>query len=36
MAHHGMDEYIESMKRFAQKRGFKINCKYAGKQNLKI
>ncbi|OHB49664.1 MAG: hypothetical protein A2Y10_05770 [Planctomycetes bacterium GWF2_41_51] len=29
MAHHGMDEYIESMKRFASKRGSQINCKYA-------
>ena len=29
MAHHGMDEYIESMKRFAQKRGKEINCENA-------
>jgi len=28
MAHHGMDEYVESMKRHAQKRGREINCKY--------
>jgi LmbE family N-acetylglucosaminyl deacetylase len=29
LAHHGMDEYIESMKRHAGKRGSEINCKYA-------
>jgi LmbE family N-acetylglucosaminyl deacetylase len=29
LAHHGMDEYIESMKRFAQKRGQEANCQYA-------
>jgi len=29
LAHHGMDEYIESMKRHAQKRGNEVNCKYA-------
>jgi LmbE family N-acetylglucosaminyl deacetylase len=28
-AHHGMDEYVDSMKRHAQKRGKKINCQYA-------
>ncbi len=29
LAHHGMDEYIESMKRHATKRGTEVNCKYA-------
>jgi LmbE family N-acetylglucosaminyl deacetylase len=29
LKHHGMDEYIESMKRFDQKRGSEVNCKYA-------
>jgi LmbE family N-acetylglucosaminyl deacetylase len=29
MAHHGMDEYVESMKRFARKRGERIGCRYA-------
>lgn len=29
LAHHGIDEYVESMKRFAQKRGNEIKCKYA-------
>ncbi|MEN6384527.1 MAG: PIG-L family deacetylase [Phycisphaerales bacterium] len=29
LAHHGMDEYIESMKRYAAKRGLEINRKYA-------
>jgi LmbE family N-acetylglucosaminyl deacetylase len=28
-AHHGMDEYVDSMKRHAQKRGKEINCQYA-------
>jgi LmbE family N-acetylglucosaminyl deacetylase len=28
-AHHGMDEYVDSMKRHAQKRGKKIKCQYA-------
>ena len=29
MAHHGVDEYIRSMKEFASKRGKKIKCDYA-------
>ena len=29
MSHHGMDEYIESMKRFARQRGRLINADYA-------
>ena len=29
MAHNGMDEYIQSMKEFAAKRGKKIKCNYA-------
>ena len=29
MAHHGMDEYVISMKRFAEDRGGKINCRFA-------
>jgi LmbE family N-acetylglucosaminyl deacetylase len=29
LAHHGMDEYIESMKRYAAKRGSEIKSKYA-------
>ncbi|HBG77726.1 MAG TPA: LmbE family protein [Phycisphaerales bacterium] len=29
LAHHGMDEYIESMKRFAAGRGSQNGCKYA-------
>jgi hypothetical protein len=29
MSHHGMDEYVESMKRFARQRGKKANCDYA-------
>ena len=29
LTHHGMDEYIISMKRFAEERGQKINCAYA-------
>src|SRR5207248_1265372 len=28
-AHHGMDEYIESMKRFAEDRGKMLGTKYA-------
>ena len=28
-AHHGIDEYVESMKRFAQERGAKTGCDYA-------
>ena len=29
LAHHGMDEYLESMKRFAKKRGQEVNFQYA-------
>jgi LmbE family N-acetylglucosaminyl deacetylase len=29
MTHHGMDEYVLSMKRFAEQRGREINCSYA-------
>ena len=29
LTHHGMDEYIESMKRNSAKRGSEINCEYA-------
>jgi hypothetical protein len=29
MTHHGMDEYVLSMKRFAQARGTEIDCDYA-------
>ncbi|HBG27896.1 MAG TPA: hypothetical protein DDX75_12475 [Phycisphaerales bacterium] len=29
LSHHGMDEYIESMKRHACQRGSEISCKYA-------
>lgn len=29
MVHHGIDEYTLSMKRFAEKRGREINCRYA-------
>ena len=29
MSHHGIDEYIISMKKFARKRGEKINARYA-------
>ena len=28
MEHHGMDEYIDSMKRFSQDRGAKIKCEF--------
>jgi LmbE family N-acetylglucosaminyl deacetylase len=29
MAHHGMDEYIDSMKRHGQRRGSEVKCEYA-------
>ena len=29
LAHHGMDEYVESMKRQAEMRGRQAGCKYA-------
>lgn len=29
MAHHGMDEYVESMKRFTHKRGSEVDAQYA-------